>query len=130
MKTGRIAPIILLVVLAAATPGCLLVAGAAIGAGAVHALGEDSSEVTLDRSRSVVMDAARSEIEARGVLDAVDEGPGRYEGTVEKTAVTVIVGGEVDGLVKVTVSARKNSGFTPDPVLADSIAHAIARRCR
>ncbi len=125
--------ILLLAVLAAgaaALPGCLLVAGAAIGAGIVHATGEDTAEVMVEVPSDAAYAAAREEIRTRGVLESADSDAAHLEGTVGGSTVKVSVSTPTRGEAKVSVSARKNAGISPDFETAEQVAMAIAKRAQ
>lgn len=123
--------LVLLAALAAGTvalPGCLLVAGAAIGAGVVYAAGDDTAEVRVHASADSAYTAAREEVLRRGVVDSSDPAAGVLEGRIGTSRVRVRVVSEPDGLVKVTVRARTGSGLGPDMDTANDVAVAIVRR--
>jgi len=113
---------------ALAVPGCVFLAGAAIGAGIVHAVGEDSTEVVLEEPYDAVFDASREELRARGVVEAADSEAGLLEGTVGGSSVKITVKRETDTTVRVTVKARKNAGISPDPEAAEQVSYGILRR--
>jgi hypothetical protein len=112
----------------AALPGCLLVAGAAIGAGVVYAAGDDTAEVRVHATADSAYTAAREEVLLRGVVDSSDPDAGVLEGKIGTSHVRVRVVTEPDGLVKVTVRARTSSGIGPDMDTANDVAVAIVRR--
>ena len=116
--------------LAAALPGCLLVAGAAIGAGIVHTTGEDTAEVVVEANTASAYAAAREEIRNRGMLESADAESSRVEGTVGGSSVKVSVTSPGTGEAKVSVSARKNGGISPDIETAEQVAMAIVKRTR
>lgn len=119
---------VLLAAAALALPGCLLLAGAAIGAGIVHVVGSDSAEVVLEKDRAKVFEAAREEVKTRGVVETADAEAGTISGRVGSSSVEIAVAKETDSTVKVTVESRKNSGISPDPDTAQQVATAIVKR--
>ncbi len=120
--------------LAAALPlsitGCLFVAGAAIGAGIVHTTGEDTAEVVVEANSASAYAAAREEIQNRGVVESADADSSRVQGTVGGSSVTVSVSSPSSGEARVSVSARKNGGISPDIDTAEQVAMSIVKRTR
>ena len=111
-----------------AAPGCVFLAGAAIGAGVVHVVGEDSTEVVLEQSYESVFDASKEELAAKGAVEASDADAGVVEGSVGPSSVTITVTRETDSSVRVTVKARKNGGISPDQETAEEISYGLLRR--
>lgn len=108
--------------------GCLLVAGAAVGAGAVHVLGEDAAEVNLERDWDTVFNAGVDAVETLGSVETQDREAGVIEGHVKEADVTVKLEQVTKSTVKVVVEARKNEGVSPAPEIAQDVSHAIAER--
>ena len=123
-------PILLAAALAAAlsAPGCVFLAGAAVGAGVVHVVGEDSTEVVLEQSYESVFDASKEELGAQGTVEASDSEAGLVEGTVGSSSVRITVVRETESSVRVTVKSRKNAGISPDPETAEQISYALVKR--
>ena len=113
---------------AAALPGCLLVAGAAIGAGIVYASSDDTAEVRLRTTTAAAYAAAREEVLVRGTVESSDPKSGVLEGKIGSTSVRVTVVAESDGMVKVSVKARSNSGLSPDMDTANQVTVAVVKR--
>lgn len=124
----RLIAVPLLAAAALALPGCLLLAGAAIGAGIVHVVGSDSAEVVLEKDRAKVFEAAREEVKTRGVVETADAEAGTISGKVGSSSVAIAVAKETDSTVKVTVESRMNAGISPDPDTAQQVATAIVKR--
>lgn len=125
MKTIALAATLLLL------PGCLLVAGAAIGAGIVYSTGEDTAEVRVDADEAAAFAAAREEVILRGQIETSDPEVGRIEARIGTSTVTVTVRGEPEGAhSRVTVKARKAGGLGPDMDTAQTLAVAVVKRTR
>jgi hypothetical protein len=129
---NRLALVGALAVATAPLPGCLLLAGVAIGAGIVYMVGDDSAEVALHKDREAVFEACRDEVKARGTVDKADASTGDIEGKVGSSSVRISVRSEEskggEKTVKVTVISRKNSGISPDPDTARIVAEGISKR--
>ena len=126
----RIPPLLLALALAAPLPGCLLVAGAAVGAGIIYVAGDDSVEVDVESAPEAVFAAAREEVRATGTIDASDPDAGTLSGSVDSSSVHVKVSKVSSGLTKLRVSSRSNAGISPDRDRATEVAGAILRRLR
>jgi hypothetical protein len=125
------APLLALVLLAAVPlPGCLLVAGAAVGAGVVHATGDDTLEVVLHSGPEAVFAAARAEVAARGTVEREDAALREVDGSADGGSIRVKVLHEADGSARLRVGARKNAGISPDLETAEAVASAILRRVK
>lgn len=125
MKTLALAAALLLL------PGCVLVAGAAVGAGIVYAAGEDTAEVRVDVNAAAAFAASREEIIRRGKIDSADEAAGVIEARIGTSTVTVTVAEEPDGArSRVTVKARSTAGLAPDMETARILTVAVLRRTR
>ena len=112
-------------------PGCLLVAGAAVGAGIVYSTGEDTAEVRVDVNPAAAFAASRQELIARGQLETSDPEKGILTGTIGASTVKVTVWGEVEeGHSRVSVKARTNAGFGPDMETARTLTVAVVKRTR
>jgi len=107
-------------------PGCLLVAGAAVGAGVVAATSEDTAQVDLRASRDEVFMTALRIVEAEGNVTDSNPGTGRIEGKVDGSSVLVKVF-VVGDLTRVTVKSRQIGGAFADLDLAESLATDISR---
>ena|SRR5688572_20447881 len=125
MKTLALAAALLLL------PGCVLVAGAAVGAGIVYAAGEDTCEVRVDVDGDAAFAASRAEVVRRGSVDSTDEALGVIEARIGDSSVRVTVveeGGGGHSLVR--VKARTLVGLAPDRGTAEAVAVAVVRRTR
>lgn len=111
-----------------AAPGCVFLAGAAIGAGVVHVVGEDSTEVVVEQSYQSVFDASKEELGAQGVVEASDSDSGMVEGSVGSSSVRITVRRETDSSVRLIIKARKNAGISPDPETAEQLSYGVLRR--
>jgi len=126
----RLAAALLLAAAAAPLPGCLLLAGAALGAGIVHVTSEDGAVVLLEVGPEAAFAAARGVLSDRGVLESADREAGLLRGTVGSSSVEVRVEDRGDGKSRVAVEARKNGGVSPDVTTAQQTAAGILERCR
>jgi hypothetical protein len=126
VKTNILLAAALAAVLAA--PGCVFLAGAAIGAGVVHVVGEDSTEVVVEQSYESVFDASKEELNTKGVVEASDVDAGLVQGSVGSSSVKITVTRETAGSVRITIKARKNGGISPDPDTAEQISYGVLRR--
>ncbi len=106
-------------------PGCLL-AGAAIGAGAVYAMSEDTARVDLRADRDAVFGVAVDVLEVRGTVEGTRPSDGEIEATVDGSKVTVRVF-PVGGVTRVTVKARRLGGTVPNLSLAQDLAGAVGQ---
>lgn len=107
-----------------ALPGCVFVAGAAIGAGIVAATSEDTAQVDLDARVADVFATAVGVVERRGEVTGSSERSGEVEGNVGNSSVDVSVFA-VNEFTRVRVTARKLVGALPDLSLAEDIAREI-----
>jgi hypothetical protein len=125
MKTIALAASLLLL------PGCLLVAGAAVGAGVVYATGEDTAEVRVEVNPAAAYAAAREEVLARGKVETSDPEAGILTGTIGSSSVKVTVREEAqEGHSFVSVKARTNAGLGPDMETARTLTVAVVKRTR
>ena len=121
-----------ILVLAAALPlpGCLLLAGAAVGAGVVRVAGEDAAEVVIERDYATVFAASEEEMKARGVLQSSNRETGTLRGRIGGSDLQVSVLREAETSVRARVTARRDSGVSPDPSSARLLATGIVKRTR
>lgn len=109
--------------------GCVAVAAAAVAAGVVYTVSDDSSEVMFDQSWDTVFDACIKAVEEQGILDGENRTEGRINATVDFATVTVQLNRPSTAMVKVTVSARKHVvGVSPAPDIAERVALDVAKR--
>lgn len=113
---------------AALLPGCVLLVGAAIGAGVVHAVSEDSVEVLFDAGFDEVYDVCEAQLERAGTVTASDDLRGVLEGSAEESRIDITIDTTRQGLQRVRVTARRFSGLSPDLETAQWLADAISRR--
>ena len=114
---------------AAATPaGCIFVAGAAVGAGVVHATGDDTLEVVLHSPPSRVWDEAEEVLRTHGTVDRSYPAIRGHDATFDGASVTVTVLEEPDGSSRLRVRARRNAGISPDLETAERVASLILKR--
>jgi len=125
MKTIALAASLLLL------PGCLLVAGAAVGAGIVYSTGEDTAEVRVDVNAAAAFAASREEVILRGKIDSADEAAGVIEARIGTSTVRVAVVEEPEGgHSRVSVKARTTAGLAPDMETARILTVAVVKRTR
>ena len=125
MKPFALAALLLLL------PGCVLVAGAAVGAGIVYAAGEDTCEVRVDVGGAAAFAASLEEVIRRGTLDSSDEARGVVEARVGDSSVEVsVIEEDGGGHSLVRVKARKLVGLAPDRATAETVAVAVVKRTR
>lgn len=98
-----------------AIPSCALAIGAALGAGAVHTSSEDSAQLLTRSSAEDAFAACESTLE-RLVLD----------GTVSESKLTVQIVPSGRDRHRITVSARRLAGLSPDLETARRVAGEIA----
>lgn len=108
------------------TPGCLLLAGAAAGAGAVLVSGEDTAYVDLKTDRDTAYRKATAVVEVAGRVTSSSPDLGTLAGEVEKSDVEVDVF-LVGDAARVSVKARKLGKTVPDLELAQRLAAEIGR---
>lgn len=114
-----------------ALPGCVLVAGAAVGAGIVYATGEDSCEVRVEVNGAAAYAASREEVVLRGKVESSDPAVGILEARIGTSDVKVTVVEEAGGTRSVvTVKARSAGGLAPDAETARILAVAVVKRTR
>lgn len=107
-------------------PGCLLAAGAAVGAGVVAATSEDTAQVDLKSAPpQEVYDTALNLVENEGDVTSSDPGNWNLTGEIEKSKVTITIF-RVNDFTRVRVKARKLGGTLPDLDLAKRIANDIS----
>lgn len=109
---------------------CIFVAGAAVGAGAFYALGEDSVEQYFEVPIAAAHAAAAAELRARGELTLEDPGAreGRIEARVEGREVAVFLTAVTPGTTRLIVRARKWGTVSPDLERARFLLDRIALR--
>lgn len=109
---------------------CVLVAGAAIGAGAMYALGEDSTEVFVDATMDDVYAAAQAELQEKGELDEVSAGLGEssVSGKLDNDRVDIFLSRITDSTTRVVVQGRKWADLAPNLELSQRLADRIAYR--
>jgi hypothetical protein len=118
----------LLLVAATALPGCMIVAGAAVGAGVVHATGDDTLEVVLHSPPGKVYDEALEVVRTRGAIEASRPAVREIDGSVSGASITVTVLPEQSGQSRLRVKARRNAGISPDLETAEQVASWILKR--
>jgi len=125
MKTLALAAALLIL------PGCLLVAGAAVGAGIVYSTGEDTAEVMVDVNGAAAFAATREEIILRGTIESADDAKGVIEARIGTSTVrATITRGREGHQSLVTVKARTNGGLGPDMETARILTVAVVKRTR
>lgn len=109
---------------------CVLIAGAAIGAGAMYALGEDSTEIFLDVTLDGAYAAAQAELQETGELDEISGGVGEssVSGRLDDDRVDIFLSRITDNTTRVVVQARKWADLAPNLELAERVADRIAYR--
>ncbi|RMH01691.1 MAG: DUF3568 family protein [Planctomycetota bacterium] len=125
---GGLIRILALALGSAVLPGCALLVGAAIGAGVVYAVSEDSVEVLFDAPFDEVFDVCEAQLERSGRVELSDDARGAVEGSVRDSEVSIRIETTRQGLQRVTVTARKYEGLGPDLETAQWLADAISRR--
>jgi hypothetical protein len=128
VRAARICVVTLLALELALAPGCLFVAGAAVGAGVIVAAGEDGAEIRFDEDRDIVWDAAYAVADDWGVITSVDRDRGTLEAKEGDTTVTADVVHLESGAVRVRFRARKLGATIPDRERAEILAENLARR--
>lgn len=104
---------------------CVFVAGAAVGAGAVYALGEDSVETYFEATRAEVHDAARAllgevELEEAGAKES------RLQGEADGIRFDLRMSAVTPGTTRVVVQARKWKTLAPAVDAARSFVDRLA----
>jgi uncharacterized protein DUF3568 len=113
---------------AAALPGCLFVAGAAVAAGALVYTGDDSVEAHLDKPFDPVYGTAIEELKRRGTITVQSKEFGKIEADVivpNDAHVEISVERLGDNSTKLTVKARKLKKTVPDRTTAEQIGNSI-----
>ena len=125
-----ILPLASLSLLVLAAPSCVLAAGAAIGAGAMYALGEDSVRIYLDAGMDDVYAASEAEFQDRGSLESLDMGnqEGKLSAKVDDHQVEVFLTRLTDNTTELVVKARQWSDLAPNLELAQPVSDRIAYR--
>jgi hypothetical protein len=126
-RRGLLASLAFCLVALAALPACVAVAVGAAAAGTVYMLGEDSAEVTLEASRDKVFDATKKQAEKLGAVKEFDRGAGTMTASIEEAEVTTEIKPVSDDEVRLVVKARKNSGVSPAPDVAQKLASEVAK---
>ena len=115
-----------------AAASCVFVAGAAVGAGAVYALGTDSVEVYLEAPIAQAHAVAAEELRQHGTLILDD--PGAKSGTltaeVAGSKIEIALTAVMPGTTRAVVRARKWKTLAPDLESAERIADRIALRVK
>ena len=121
---------VLLSVLLLPLASCVLAAGAAIGAGAMVALDEDSIQLYLDAGLDDVFAASQAEFRERGALEVVEAGKqeGYLRARVDDTELEVFLTRITDRTTRMVVKARKWKEMMPDLEQAERVADRIAYR--
>jgi len=120
----RLAAIPILLLCLATLPGCLLVAGAAVGAGALIVTADDTVEVLIERDVRTVYEAALAELDARGTSMNRNPEFRRCEGEIGGSHVWIEVSPDKHDATRLRVRARKLEGTLPDLDLARDITNA------
>jgi hypothetical protein len=107
-----------------ALPSCVLAIGAAIGAGAVHTTSEDSVEFLTRSSAKATFAACESSLERLG---AVDSKRLVLDGTVSESKISVRIEPADQDRQRITVSARRLAGLSPDLEAARRVANEDRR---
>jgi len=128
MPQVRVLTLAVLLLAVSMTPGCLLLAGAALGAGIVHVTSEDEAMVLLDADFEDALKTSREVLAEKGLLEARDDKAGLVEGSIGSSSVSIRVERGPDTGSKVTVESRKNGGVSPDVTTAQQVASAILAR--
>lgn len=125
-----ILPLATLSLLALAAPSCVLVAGAALGAGAMYALGEDSVRIFVESDMDDTYAAAEAEFQDRGSLESMEQGikEGRLTARVDDDQVDVFLTRITDNTTEMVVQARKWKDLAPNLELAQQVSDRIAYR--
>ena len=110
--------------------GCAaVVAGAAVGVGAVYVTGDDSSAVYFDLPTDTVFDACVAVMEAYGKVEIRNRTNGRIKGQVEDAAVTMQLERPSVSMVRVVVYARRHlAGISPAQEVAKRMAQRVVER--
>jgi hypothetical protein len=118
----------LLVLGSTSLSGCILVAGAAVGAAAVGVSTDDTIEVVVKETPERAYDAAFQELDERGTL--LDRDPEQFylEGKIEGTFYRVDILAQRGKACRVRVKARKLEKTLPDLAAAQALANSISTR--
>lgn len=109
-----------------AIPSCALAIGAALGAGAVHTSSEDSAQLLTRSSAEAAFAASESTLERLGAVDSADPKRLVLDATVSESKVSVRIQPSGRDRHRITVSARRLSGLSPDLETARRVAGEIA----
>jgi hypothetical protein len=109
-----------------ALPSCALAIGAALGAGAVHTSSEDSAQLLTRSNAEDTFAACESTLERLGAVDSADPKRLVIDGSVSESRLTVQIVPSGRDRHRVTVSARRLSGLSPDLETARRVAGEIA----
>lgn len=123
----RFGKVVLFGGLIALLPGCLLAAGAAIGAGVVAATSEDTARVDVVADPDDVYDFTIDLMETRGDVTSLEATSRRIEGEIGGSSVKVHIF-VVKDYTRVDVQARQIAGAFPDLDLAKDVAGQIGRK--
>lgn len=107
-------------------PGCALAIGAALGAGAVHTSSEDSAQVLTRSNAEDTFAACESILERLGAVDSADPKRLVLDATVSESKISVRIQPSGRDRHRVTVSARRLAGLSPDLETARRVAGEIA----
>ena len=109
---------------------CVLAAGAAIGAGAMYSMGEDSTELYLDAGLDDVFAAAQAEFRERGVMEEIEAGrtEGHIQARLDAEDVEVFLTKLTENTTRMVVKARKWREMAPALEVAERVADRIAYR--
>ncbi|MFK5957147.1 MAG: DUF3568 family protein [Planctomycetota bacterium] len=126
----KLLPAVLLSACAVALPSCVLAVGAAIGAGAMYSVGEDSEQIYLDAPMTDVFSAAQAEFKDRGSLEMLEAGNQEsfMSAKVEDVQVEIFLRKITDNTTEMVVKARKWADMAPDLEMAGRVADRIAYR--
>lgn len=112
----------------AQTPGCLLVAGAAIAVGVVHVTSDDTAEVLLDGSTDTIFEHVEKEMASRGTVTFSNRVGRRLEGEIGNADLVVTLERATDKTSRVRATARKNAGVSPDKDVAQEFLVGVTKR--
>ena len=111
-------------------PSCALAVGAAIGAGAVYALGEDGIQVFLEEPMEDVLAASQAVLDERGDIEREDLGEKEalLEARDEDFRYTVTLTAVTENTTELVIQARRWAKLAPAPEEAKRLADRIAFR--
>lgn len=126
----KLLPVVLLGACVGAMPSCVLAVGAALGAGTMYSLGEDSERIYLDAPMTDVFSAAQAEFRDRGSLELLEAGNKEsfLSAKVEDAQIEVFLSKITDNTTEMVVKARKWSDMAPELEMAGRVADRIAYR--